>query len=254
MRRLLPIAALLPLALHAGAHSAAAQARVPRSMLVVHVVDEQGHPLTGARVTVGGVAKGASTGSGGEATVEQIPEGLRLVEVRRQGYAPQRVATDFIRGSTLRREVVMTPDPVELEGLTVTSWGRSVRLRNNGFYDRQRRGFGAYMTRDQIERLRPFHATDAFRYMRGFTVVTSASREYVVATRGSSAAGACVPPVYVDGNRMFTRNAGDQADALESIPPDNIEAIEAYQGAATVPAEYSLTGATCGVILIWTRG
>jgi hypothetical protein len=251
MRRLLAIATLLPLAFLATAHSASAQAAsAPRSRLVVRVMDERGHPLVGARVTVGGVERAATTAASGEAALEQIPEGLRLVDVRREGYAPQRVASLFTPGDTVRREVKMTPDPVELEELTVTSWGRSVRLRNNGFYDRQRRGFGASMTRDQIEHLHAFHTTDIFRYTRGFRVETSGPRDIVVSSRGGI--GACLPHVYVDGIRMAMRKATDQADALESVPVDNIEAVEAYQG-VTVPPEYNLNGTSCGVLLIWTR-
>jgi hypothetical protein len=254
MRRLLPVVTLLPLALLAGAHSAAAQGDAPRSLLVVRVVDEQGHPLTRARVSVGGVEQEASTGGSGEATVPGVPPGVRLVEVRRQGYDFQRVAADFTGGGTVRREVVMKPGAVELEGLTVTSWGRSTKLRNNGFYDRQRHGFGSFMTRDRIEQLHAFHATDIFRDMRGFAVVPSGSRDIVVTTRGPGGFGSCLPQVYIDGNKMFVRSERDQADALESIPPENIEAIEGYQGAASIPAEYNMTGSVCGVLLIWTRG
>jgi hypothetical protein len=255
MRRHLTIATLLPLALLATARSATAQApRAPRSLLAVRVLDEQGHPLIGARVTVGGVEREAFTAGSGEATLAAIPPGVRLVEVRRQGYALQRAAAAFAGGDTVHREVRMTPSEVELEGLVVTSWGRNVRLRNNGFYDRQRRGFGSFMTRDQIAQLHAYHATDIFRNMRGFAVIPSGSRDIVVTTRGPGGFGSCLPHVYVDGNRMFVRNAREQADALEAVPTDNIEAVEGYQGPATIPAEYNATGSVCGVLLIWTRG
>ena len=250
MRRLLLAATLFPLVLPPCASPAAAQERAG-SLLVVHVADEQGNPLMGARVTVGGVDRVVTSDGGGVARIERVPEGVRLVDVRRQGFAMQRIASAFTPGDTVRREVVMKPDPVELEELTVTTWGRSTRLIRNGFYDRQRRGLGAFMTRDQLERLRPYHLQGAFRYMRGFTVDTYRSHDIVVATRGGI--GSCVPHVYLDGNRMIMRRAEDQADALESIPPENVEAIEAYQGPATIPAEYALNG-TCGVILVWTRG
>jgi hypothetical protein len=253
MRRLFATATLLPLALAATAHSAAAQGRAPRSLLVMHVVDEQGKPLVGARITVGGVEREAFTEGSGEAMLAAIPPGVRLVEVRRQGYAYQRAAAEFAGGDTVRRVVKMTPSEVELEGLVVTSWGRSARLRNNGFYDRQRRGFGSFMTRDEIARLHAFHATDVFRNMRGFAVIPSGPRDIVVTTRGPGGFGSCLPHLYLDGNRMFARNAQEQADALDAIPSDNIEAVEGYQGAATIPAEYNTTGSVCGVLLIWTR-
>jgi outer membrane receptor protein involved in Fe transport len=109
------------------------------------------------------------------------------------------------------------------------------------------------MTRDQIEQLRPYHSTDAFRYLRGFAVVPFGARDIVVTTRGPGGFGGCLPQVYVDGNRMFVRSPEDQADALETVPAENIEAIEAYQGAASIPPEYNATGSVCGVLLIWTR-
>jgi len=251
MRRLLLAATLFPLALPVCAAPAAAQQQQSGSLLVVRVLDEQGHPLVGARVTVGGVDREVRSDGGGMAKIERVPEGVRLVDVRREGYAYQRVASVFTPGDTVRREVVMKPDPIELEELTVTTWGRSTRLIRNGFYDRQRRGLGAYMTRDQLERMRPYHLQEAFRFMRGFSVNRERSHDIVVATRGGITS--CVPHVYIDGNRMLMRRVEDQADALESIPPENVEAIEAYQGPATIPAEYALMG-TCGVILVWTRG
>ena len=219
----------------------------------MRVLDEQGKPLVGARVTVGGVEREAFTEASGEVTFAAVPPGVRLVEVRRQGYAFQRAAADFAGGDTVRREVRMTPSEIELEGLVVTSWGRNVRLRNNGFYDRQRRGFGSFMTRDEIVRIHAYHATDIFRNMRGFAVIPSGPRDIVVTTRGPNGFGSCLPQLYVDGNRMFFRNAREQADALEAIPTDNIEAVEGYQGAASIPAEYNLTGSACGVLLVWTR-
>ncbi|MFL5541294.1 MAG: carboxypeptidase-like regulatory domain-containing protein, partial [Longimicrobiaceae bacterium] len=122
MRRLLLAATLFPLALPVCAAPAAAQEQ-PGSLLVVRVLDEQGHPLMGARVTVGGVNREARSDGGGVARIERVPEGVRLVDVRREGYAYQRVASVFTPGDTVRREVVMKPDPIELEELTVTTWG-----------------------------------------------------------------------------------------------------------------------------------
>jgi outer membrane receptor for ferrienterochelin and colicin len=175
------------------------------------------------------------------------------VTVRRQGYAYRRLGTDFFGGDTVRTQVAMTPAPIELEGITVTTWGRSMRLVHNGFYARQRRGLGAYMTRERLDQLRPYRVSDAFRYMRGFMVRPSGGDDVVMSSRGSSLHG-CMPSVYIDGMQMFTRDARDQSDALRMVPPEDVEAIEAYQGPGSIPAEYNMMGTTCGVILIWTRG
>jgi len=264
MRRTLPLAALLVLSLAASVAPAAAQGsiqlrnnrprRVPPSMLLVHVVDEKGAPLRGAYVTVGGMEHGTSTDRDGEARLRVTPGG-RLVVVSRQGYAYHRKAEDFMGGDTVRQEVALTPAPIELEGITVTSWGRNMDLVRNGFYDRQRRGLGAFMTRQRLDEIRPFRTADAFRYMRGFMVRPVGMQDVVMSNRGpvGLGSGGCVPAVYIDGMRMFIHEARDQADALNIVWPDDIEAIEAYQGPASIPAEYNAMGNACGVILIWTR-
>jgi len=243
-----------PIALDTMAATARRNARnAPRSLLLVTVVDEKNAPIQGAYVTVGGVEHGETTDREGVAKLAAIPQGNRLVEVKRQGYAYRRVAAEFAGGDTVRKEVAMTPAPIELDGIVVTTWGRSMALVRNGFYDRQRRGFGAFMTRQRLDELRPYRTAEAFRYMRGFMVVPRGSADIVVGTRGGSLRGGCLPSVYIDGMMMFVMNARDQADAINMVSPDDIEAIEAYQGAASVPAQYNPTGSACGVILIWTR-
>lgn len=259
MRRVVPLLALA-LALAAGAAlPAAAQGRInlrgrpPGSVLLVRVLDEKGVPMQGAYVTVAGVAHGESTDGQGEVRIGWVPQGNRLIEVRRQGYGYRRVAADFLGGDTVRKEVAMAPAPIELDGIVVTSWGRSMRLMRSGFYDRQRRGWGSYLTRQRLDELRPYHTTDAFRYVRGFTVLPRGSKDIVVSSRGGGLHG-CIPAVYIDGMQMFVRTAADQSDALNMVPPDDIEAIEAYQGPASIPAEYNPMGNACGVLLVWTRG
>jgi hypothetical protein len=208
--------------------------------------------MRAAYITVAGLDHGASTDETGEARLGGVPQGNRLVEVRRQGYGWRRVAADFMGGDTVRRQVTMTPAPIELEGITVTSWGRNMRLMRSGFYDRQRRGLGAFMTRQRLDEIRPAHTIDAFRYVRGFLVRPVGPYDVVESTRGIGLHG-CIPGVYIDGQQMFIRDIRDQADALNMVSPDDIDAIEAYQGAASIPAEYNPLGNACGVLLIWTR-
>jgi hypothetical protein len=230
------------------ARTAAAQARATGAVLLLQVRDEQGHPLTGAQVAVGGVRRVGRSDAGGQVLLDAIPAGNRLVDVRRPGYGMVRVAADFAAADTVRREVVMTPDPIELDGIVATSWGRSMRLHRAGYYERQRRGLGAYMGRERLDQIRPARTVDAFRHMRGFKVLPRGLQQIVVDTRG----GDCLPKVYIDGTKMFVISARDQAQALNMVSPDDIEAIEAYLG-PTIPVEYNPVGSVCGVILIWTR-
>jgi len=237
----------------ARARSEAEQARrAPRSTLLVKVVDDKGAPISGAYVSVAGMDHGETTGRTGEARLDAVPRGNRLVDVRRQGYAYRRLGADFMGGDTVRKEVAMTPAPVELEGLVVTTWGRNMSLIRNGFYDRQRRGFGGFLTRERLDQIRPRHTSDAFRHVRGFMVLPNGPYDLVVSSRGRDMRR-CLPTVYIDGMQMFVRDGRDQSDALNMVSPEDIEAIEAYAGAASIPAEYNSMGNTCAVLLIWTR-
>lgn len=247
----------LPALLAAAARPAAAQGRIaidadprgPLSTLQVRVVDEKGAPMQGVYVTVPGAERGASTDAHGRARLERIPRGNRLIEIRRTGYIFRRIAAGF-SGDTVRRDIAMTPAPVEVEGVTATSWGRSMRLVRAGFYQRQQRGLGSFMTRQELDEIRPLRIEDAFRYMRGFMVRPERGGDVVVSTRSPG----CSPLVYVDGGSMFGRGSADQAQTLDMVPVRDVEAIEAYQGAGSIPEQYVRPGmAQCGVILVWTR-
>jgi hypothetical protein len=244
MRRTLPL-----LALALGAAVCPAWAQDASSVLQVHVVDEKGAPLPGAYVTVAGVQYGATTDAAGEARVTRVPRGNRLMIVSHLGYAFDRRPGEFSGRDTVRVQVAMKPAPVELEGITVTTQGRNMELVRNGFYDRQRRGMGAFMTRQRLDDLRPFRTADAFRYMRGFMVRPVGARNVVVGTRRGDN---CVPAVFLDGSEMYVRSYQDQVEVLDMVRPDDIEAIEAYQG-PDIPGEYDPRGRYCGVIVIWTR-
>lgn len=278
MRRIFPFVAIAVVSASSviPASSAAAQ----RSTLVVHVADEGGHALSGARVAVAGTSATGATNGRGEARISGIEAGTRMIEVTRVGYALARVAADFA-GGTVEKSIAMTSEPVEVEGVTATASGRSVRLRQAGFYERQRRGNGAFMTGDELMAHPPRTLSDAFRRIRGYRLDYDAHTGKYVAvaahgdsdlggicglpkggarragTLSSSSSGSCqqqcLPLVYVDGMQRATGSGADQARMFESIAPADVEAIEAY-GAAEVPSEYNATGSACGVILIWMRG
>lgn len=248
------ILAILALAALAAPHASAAQSRGPGAALLLHVRDEQGRPVSDAQVTVGGVLARGRSDATGEAFMTSIPPGNRLIELRRPGFAMVRFAADFAPADTVRRDVSLTVQAVEIEGITATSWGRSMLLRRNGFYDRQRAGMGAFMTAERVEHLHPLRSMDLFRYMRGFTVQVTRDGPVVIGTRGAALGNYCIPMVYLDGMVVSTGGGiRDQEAALDMVRPDDILAVEAYQGAASIPAEYNPTGSACGVILFWTR-
>jgi hypothetical protein len=130
-----------------------------------------------------------------------------------------------------------------------------------GFYERleQRLG-GWFLTREQIESR---WAPDAGGLLHGSGVTIHSS--------GRSSAGSgviymertqCPPEIYLDGQRLtgqydfVTTPAGRHriaAEALSMIHVGELEGVEVYRGAATVPGSFGGTTGRCGVVLFWTR-
>jgi hypothetical protein len=65
----------------------------------------------------------------------------------------------------------------------------------------------------------------------------------------------CYGTVYWDGVRIYKPNGQPPMPLfdLNSIRPDQIEAIEYYSGPAQTPAKYSDLNSACGVLVIHSR-
>jgi hypothetical protein len=235
---------------------AVAAAQEPRpARVVVAVVDQLGNPIPDARVDVAGLRWAAHTNRDGVARVDRVPPGGRVIAVSRLGYAPERLLIDLQEGEEVSRTVTLAAEAVNLSGVTVRGARRDRALDRNGFYDRERRGFGAFMTAERIDQIRPLRSYELLRYMRGFAVTIDRRGNPVVATtRGPSSLGmgSCAPIVFLDGMQVSSR-ASNAVESLDLAPPDMIAGIEAFAGPASIPAEYNPTGAACGVILVWTK-
>lgn len=239
--RLLPAVAALLLAL-----PAAAQQRSRPTLSLVVTEEGSGRPVSDARVQVSGAGAAVYTDSDGRAQVRNIPAGRRMVAIHRIGYAPEQTVVEFGR-EDVAADVELRTQATEIEGVRVTSWGRSVALRNNGFYDRQHRALGTFLDRRQVEARAAVKTLDIFRQVRGFNVTMNGKGEpTLVNTRGY-----CSPLIFLDGLQMYTTPG--RVDPSDFVNPSEVEAIEAYSGLGTIPPQYNTTGAACGVVLIWTR-
>jgi len=247
----LPTAARLRLVLLATAALIPAAATAQTAQISVTVRDSAtGDPIRNALVEVGGLSLRAQTNGQGVARISRIPAGNRLVSVSRLGYEPVRIPVEFA-DTAVERTVRLAADPVRVRGVTATGEARDPVLDQRGFYDRQARGMGAFMTSDRIDELRPSRTVDLFRRMRGFQVKYDRGRAeyYVVSGRGAANMSQdCVSPqIYLDGTLV-----GVRSNTFTFINPEAIAAIEAYPSPASIPVEYR-SNAACGVVLIWTR-
>lgn len=63
---------------------------------------------------------------------------------------------------------------------------------------------------------------------------------------------ACYAQVWVDG-RLMNRDRPTEPFDLNSIAPEQLEALEWYASASQTPAQYSSLNSPCGVMVLWTR-
>jgi hypothetical protein len=249
-----PPTALIPAILLAvlallSAVPAGAQGRPAR--LDVAVADSVGRPIAGTRIVVSGSPAPGVTDSTGNAIVQPISPGSRLVSIRHPGFREERALLDFGAGATIAIRVVLTPEPLALDTVVATGERFVLRLHQNGFYKRRREGLGRFLDRQDVARAERTGGTlcPLFYRLPGFSVAPGSVgvRCVVQSRRGpdSLGGGVCRPAVYIDGMPA-------DMDQFAMLPPEHVEAIEAYAGAADAPPEYGGSSG-CGVIVIWLR-
>ena len=230
----------------------------PRGRLVGQVSDaENGRALQGVRVRVEAISLDGLTGEDGRFAYVSVPPGRHVVEFSSLGYATRSDTITVVAGSTSDARVAMSLDPVEVEPITVIVERRDVVLERQGFYERRRVTTGDFIDRETIDAQNPVEMTDVFSRLNGVQIRLADGgnplTRSVVLTRGraESFGGVCYPSVYLNG-LIVHRGGSGPAMLNQLLAPDQVAGIEVYHGGASVPAEYGGTGASCGVIVIWT--
>ena len=200
-------------------------------------------------LTDGGRRAGhARTGSDGKFSLPVRTAGSMRLRVERTGYRETLTAAMPVAAQeTIDVEVSVSAAPLTIAPLRVTARVEPPRRRSlelNGFYDREKRGFGRFLRREEIERHGDYNLANALSRVPGVGIRYRRVKQYIYFIRGQ-----CTPYVYLDGVRMIV-NTGQDINAVVST--SQIEAIEVYQSPVEIPAEYNV-GRTCGVILIWTK-
>jgi len=225
-----------------GVAQVAVQARTP-----------EGHDLGRAR-----------TGADGTFQIQLRAPGTMRIQAERAGYRPT-VTSDLpvnVR-ETLEVEVRISATAVAMEPLRVTARVEPPHRRNlelNGFYDRERQGFGTYLRREDLEKRSNQNLQQVLARVNGTATYYLGSKQYIYFPRNGRptlrqsmrgpANNACLPRLWLDGVRV-TYDASNDINSV--VNPNQIEAIEVFRGAAEIPVQYNDSNSMCGVILIWTR-
>lgn len=220
----------------------------------VHVIvtsAETGQPLPGAQVLLATAGVGGVTGASGELRLASVTPGIHRVEARRPGYAARHETLTLLDGAAAVVRIALPTQVVELAALDVKapavekeSHGTAM-LRDAGFFRRQAGGFGAFITRADIEQQNVRRLSDALRRIPGLRLSSSAFSDQK-ASMGRNTGTRCPIQYFVNGVPVHGYNIDDTG-------VQEVEALEIYRGASEIPPDFNRASAMCGVIVIWTR-
>lgn len=203
-----------------------------------------GGPLDDVRVVLKNSGLGAFTDSTGAFTIRDAPPGRDTVQVSLIGFAEEQVPLSLKPGHVTRVTLMLSQTVLRVEDITVEVKRRDEIGKLSGFWRRQNRGLGAFVTPEEIERRDPQHASALLRGIAGVRV--GAYRFGRAPVEISRSRTNCDPTYYVDGTI-------NQSFHIDDMNRDDILAIEVYRGPAEVPPRFSFRGGGCGAIVIWTR-
>jgi hypothetical protein len=85
---------------------------------------DSGLPVADALVILEGAGRGGRTGSDGGFTLDGVAPGAYILRVRRLGYGDGALPVRVGSGERVHQTVILAPDPLALEGITVTGEAR----------------------------------------------------------------------------------------------------------------------------------
>ncbi len=234
------------------------------AMVTGTVVDTSGLPVANVDVRVIGTNINTRASFLGSFQLTNLPPGILRLAAERPGY--RSVQRDILiqAGDSV---VELPPGfltvqsiPTQLAPITVEAPAPTTRRDLSEFFSRRESSSGSFITRAEFEKMGNVQkTTDILSRMRGIYIRTgTGALEYLITTRRgasrsglrSNIAGDCFPIVYVD--RLYVGTTAN-LNVNYQIPAENIEAIEVHPRAASLPPEFNRPGATCGVIVFWTR-
>jgi hypothetical protein len=201
------------------------------------------NPVFGARITLIGTAKSATTDSAGRFVFDGLSAGLYVVQVNAIGYSRGMFQLQLGEGEAMSRVFELEPRVYGLEPMTVEGRRRLQGRRFEEFRQRMARGMGTFITKEDIQKRNPSKLMDVLRTVRGVRA-ECAGADCVVKFQGQPTS--CEPHYILDG-------LPSDSYIAQSLDPRDVEGIELYRGASEMPAEFGGIDAACGVIAIWTK-
>lgn len=182
--------------------------------------------------------------------------GMYLIQVEAFSYhSMQDGPVELGPADTVGVEFFVLPKPEELDPIVVEAQRTEFRLRTSGFYRRQGRGTGQFITREDIDDIRPHDVSSLLVWgAPGIMLRPNRAGAMVAAfpagrSSTSTLIGWCFPMYFLDGLPLEVTDN----DIAFPIHPNDIAAVEVYSTRADTPVQYRDARARCGTVLIWSR-
>lgn len=226
-----------------------ATAQTQGTVLRATVADaSNGVLLTGAEVTVRGLALNGRTDILGDAWIAGVSGGVHTVQARLLGYEPASVRAQFSGNDSLEVLLLLVPVSQELPPVTITD---SIAFVLHEFEKRRQRGMGHYITQTELRAAHGRAFADIV--MSKIPGVRIGPTGIVYSTRGPNSvrSGLCPVAVWYNGVRGAGATDFRSGGGADLVSIGLLGGIE-YYTPGYVPVQYRDGAASCGVMLIWS--
>lgn len=225
--------------------TAAQTGRGVKGRIVGHVTDSATHaPIALARVVLLGTRHDTASDSTGHFVHPELSPGIYLLQVRALGYSVTTNPVQVHSGEIVDLNVELTPAGYTLDTVAVEGRASFMEQRLQEFERRRVEGRGVFFTEADIQRQSAAYLSDLLRTVPGVRTICNSVGCGVVMTR--AARGQCRPDYIVDGLPATNSTTGN-------LLTQGVVGVEVYRSLSETPAQFLKAGATCGVIVIWTR-
>jgi carboxypeptidase family protein/TonB-dependent receptor-like protein len=192
-----------------------------------------------------------TTLSNGLFRLEHVAEGTRQIAFRSAGFAPVNAAPTVRRGESSILLVTLSRAATVATMVPQPEFGSWLQ----GFESRRRHGQGVFFDRATIERRNVRTFADLLRGVPGIRVLPSGGAYRYVSTYGQrslsgSSVTDCEMMFYVDGHPYPVEDGAVD----EHLRAGDLDAVEVYATASSVPREFAGANSGCGVVVAWRRG
>jgi Carboxypeptidase regulatory-like domain len=201
-----------------------------------------GQPLADVMVSVKGTGGFSVTDSSGAFAIARVPPGRHTLRLAWHDRVSEDYQVAIRPGQLLELAILLDVGSVELAPIVVEATSSEAVLSLAGFYQRRRKGFGRFVTGEDIDKRKPANLS-AMLTSAGITMRCVRSACY---PQRYASGRRCAVPVFLDGLRVEFYD-------IDNIPPSDVLGIEVYRQGADTPAEFSRWSADCGAVLIWTK-